>query len=140
MSTLKLEHLAPYLPYKLRIVNVLRSGQKESFYEMEVENENDKGILNVLYGANQIPVLRPLSDIIKQIDIDGDKFVPLHRLLEESNFNLNEMPADEINSYYAQFTDIDFLHYNDALLLIKWHFDVFGLIEKRLALSVHHAW
>lgn len=60
MEKLTIEELYHYLPYGLKIASKSLSGEILRIYEMELEN--DKGILNVLYGVNQIPILRPLSD------------------------------------------------------------------------------
>ena len=131
---LELKHLAPYLPFKLNCLN-----QNLPDTEMVVEEligiSNHitwSGVFNAKYGSNHVPIcgikpiLRPLSDLTKNID--------------DNNNNLT----------YAAFlklwvkSDVDYViniplscYYNTVEQLFKWHFDVFGLIEKGLAIDIN---
>lgn len=65
-------------------------------------------------------ILRPLSDLTKEIEVNGEKFVP------RSKFFGN--PLDYIitkNSYEV------------VQQLISWHFDIFGLIDAGLAIDIN---
>jgi hypothetical protein len=112
---LQLKHLAPYLPYGLK--------NKRAFHKPRVID----GIVgNKIYFGdtvlfiNQIkPILRPLSDLTKQ-----DNLV----------FNV-EIYSGLINNIQNQeTTQWGVWEYE---LLLKNHFDVFGLIEKGLAIDIN---
>ena len=83
------------------------------------------------------PILHKLSDLIKEIEHNGEKFIPLHRLLESSGFDLSKMSKNEINSYECVFNSIDVNNFNDAMYLISIHFDLFDLISKNEAIDVN---
>lgn len=119
---LTIEHLAPYLPYKL---NYKRNGKfcstTMSGLELDVwfDDYNDEFIQ---------PILRPLSDLTKEIEHKGRKFVPL----------------DEIKKWVVPYWDekrslnpIRDWRYRDIQKLLEWHFDVFGLIDKNLAVNLN---
>ncbi len=84
-----------------------------------------------------IPALHPISDLTKQIEHNGEKFVPLHRLLEMSNFNLSKMSINQINDYECVYNNIDVISFKDAMYLVSIHFDLFGLIDKGEAIDVN---
>jgi len=88
-NKLTLEHLAPYLPYGLE--GFSSNGMSTTIDELigiysdfsltlktYVNNHN-----SVDYGCGIDefkPILRPLSDLTKEIEVDGEKFVPLEQL------------------------------------------------------------
>ena len=85
---LKLEHLAPYLPYSVQCLCYDGEDDREpidlwycvsSYYS---PNKIKRG-LDPLMGSTWKPILRPLSDLAKEIEHNGKKFVPL--------FVLNQM-------------------------------------------------
>ena len=82
------------------------------------------------------PILRPLSDLTKEIEHNGEKFVPIRKLLEANSFNLEKMETEYINSFAKSMVEIQ-MAYDDAQLLLRWHFDIFGLIEKDLAVNIN---
>jgi len=182
-NKLELKHLAPYLVHELKIANIGLSGKILDIYDIEIENKNDRGILNVLKGVNQIPILRPLTDLTNTIDYNGESFIPLVYLYNTSNENdpNKELNFEFIDSWdagkilkahkyggdYTEFIYFNFsfrkdTHYEKGNhrfgmtlphsitsaekicnqyflheLLFKWHFDVFGLIEKGLAIDIN---
>lgn len=134
--------LTDYAKLELAIENVDLS---ERFYisNVDFESETIFIIAESGYEIDSIPlgyikpILRPLSDIVNEIEHKGEKFVPLHKLLELSNFDLSKMDNDEILSYKNQFSDLYFLNYTDAQQLFEWHFDIFNLIESNLAIDIN---
>lgn len=140
MEKLELKHLTYYLPYGLKIrvrLNRFSCGAGGKMYTDKNVELTYKNILKFKHGVhyNSIkPILRPLSDLTKRIEIDG-KFIPLERLLWESNFNIDIMSWDEKLEYLDVYTCIDLLTFKDIQLLCEWHFDIFGLIDKGLAIS-----
>ena len=108
------------------------------------------------------PILRPLSDLTKEIEHKGDKFIPIVELAKISGIKYNvvrkigEHSIDlgknnddfSIRFWYESFTYNSFLacrngHYfpiNQLLLiqkLIEWHFDIALLIGKREAININ---
>lgn len=83
------------------------------------------------------PILHPLSDLTKEIEHKGERFVPMRKLLENACFNLSKMSDNEINGYYDVYFNMDLVTITDALLMAEWHFDIAGLIEKGEAIDVN---
>jgi len=162
MENLKLEHLAPYLPYGLKFIMTSDytdefcfedwDGKEEDYkngaiwqYAGEIDNDlyiplsisegeigrvfrkestwisiNNKGIK---------PILRPLSDLTKEIEVNGELLIPTSYLLESTGF--------EIIDYKDSIDDISELPYNIISKLCEWHFDIFSLLEKKLAIDIN---
>ena len=82
-----------------------------------------------------MPILRPVSDLPKEIVHKGEKFVPVDELnyLAKDEENISwEIYDDEIN-------DVDWLIQPFFIVqkLNEWHFDIAGLIEKGEAIDVN---
>lgn len=132
---LELKHLAPYLPYGLkcqimgefiddepdgkpRIFNIVGIVDGEvithkSGYISNVENELE----------DCFPILRPLSDLIKEIKNNRLFFVSYERV-QMLQFIEGKRKIDNVDYYLV-------------VELLKLHFDVFGLIEKNLAININ---
>lgn len=150
MNKLKLEHLAPYLPYGLKVRHELKEkfntlivmGIHDDGGRVRYENEKDvspKFSLAVCWKErhkyestkyfyiqdNFKPILRPLSYLTKEIEHNGERFVPVDRL--------------EWNSYdhIIKKGMCDNVGYQYMIKLFEWHFDVFGLIDKGLAIDIN---
>jgi hypothetical protein len=132
---LKLKHLTPYLPYGL-----------ECHLMGEVEDEDaepsvpkvfkivgasidwaevqwGKTTTQEWYYEELFPLLRPMSDLTIEIEHEGERFVPYEKL--KIPFDM----AAHIEDY-----NYDNLPYRAISQMVEWHFDVFGLIEKGLAI------
>ena len=72
-------------------------------------------------------ILRPLIDLEKEIDFNGSKFFPMKELqwLYEEWF--------EVDKYIVN----GLLDFRRTKNLLKWNFDIYNLIKKGLAISVH---
>jgi len=131
MEKLKLEHLAPYLPYGLKCWSttiILNSETENRIYEMGLIS-----LRGVLKGTG-IPILRPLSDLTKEIAVNGKTFVP-KELLEARYYTLDlYKQCDRIIEDSRWINQCDYLLIQH---LLEWHFDVFGLIEKGLAIDIN---
>lgn len=145
---LELKHLSCYLPYELKIGWTppisLKTKEIYTLYAM--------GIDRVLENDSEKPILRPLTELTKEIVIGKEKFVPIEVLFEK------EHPRHLSKKYYTQ------TYYNYAIVshngtavelkvylgkiieqnprwifeyLIRWNFDVFGLIDKNLAIDIN---
>lgn len=133
---LELKHLAPYLPYGLK-VKLLRKeyeGLYSEFsfrpyldYPLGIKINND-----TIYAAmlSEIkPILRPLSDLTKEIEHNGEKFVPMFELLkmavDEKDYNEGSFNSEILHSFNvlngfaaeAFYTDCRFVirYYNDNM-------------------------
>lgn len=87
------------------------------------------------YGTYEVRLaLRPLSDLTKEIEHNGEKFVPIE-WLEDKYYTL-----DLHKECKSIFEDSRWLTTCSWLLiqhLQNWHFDVFGLIEKGEAININ---
>lgn len=121
MNELELKHLSPYLPYKLRIRYVLGKGSTWTLTQFNIEQFSDV----------DKPILRPLSDLTKEIEHNGEKFVPIDNFIYKTSVEyFAEFPEQKHNLIHG-------LKYADVQLLLEWHFDIFGLIEKDLAIDIN---
>ena len=156
---LEIKHLAPYLPYGLKAK--FQAKNKKTCRKYVI------GTISVMYSDCSIccydtvnatpdnfkPILRPLSDLTKEIEINGEKFVPIVELAKIAYPDLvwefdrtraisewKKKPAYfffQKNSFFACL-------FNNAIpnqivlfnKLFEWHFDVFGLIDQGLALPL----
>lgn len=130
METLQLKHLAPYLPYQVKI----------TFYDGRVHwnimSPNHLQEINNSDVRKFKLILRPLSDLTKEIDstrIGGESDVTYMDVVEafdSSGCHINYSDLHKINHIHE---------YSFGVIqqLIEWHFDVFGLIEKGLAIDMN---
>ena len=147
---LEIKHLAPYLPYELKLkcwdltdvyyqllgIDIDFNGKfgfvlNEKRNPLHVVSINDKPLNSAFYlNYDEVkPILRPLSNISKIIEHDGKRFKPFDVLAKRAQEyipekNLNKKDISELLGNYSQVEK-----------LIEWHFDVFGLIDKGLAIS-----
>ena len=74
------------------------------------------------------PILRPLSDLTKEITHKGEKFVPYIELLRLSSFDVDNMTNEELEHFKSAYSgfnlDLDIMAFSDALKLIEWHFAI----------------
>jgi hypothetical protein len=138
ISKLKLEHLAPYLPYNLKGKCKMGIMYVNSLYNPSYEN-NKYNTENPIQGTSSAgtlvsdyndfkPILRPLSDLLK--------FKELFNVVNTiKQFQISEKGFYSLN--YAEFYDYKKLPYEIVNILFKHHFDVFGLIPKSLAIDVN---
>jgi hypothetical protein len=148
---LEIKHLAAYLPYGLKGIyseyidkekTDLGSFEKEELIGLNFKEE--KIFLTFGYVTERddfVPILRPLSDLEKEIEVNGEKFVPI------------EFFGEHYTDHLVKFEKPDCIVLEDSYLLsqnvlgapfaiieklFEWHFDVFGLIEKGLAIDINN--
>ena len=135
-----LDHLAPYIPYGLKVETV------DGIFEVDGWG-SEIGIFlkTMMYGANAIPaykpILRPLSDLTKEITHNGETFVPIDYLNGEfagkipRKFEVNQTIRNP-NIFFTLAEWISFKELHELFeLLFSWHFDVFGLLDAGLAID-----
>jgi hypothetical protein len=174
MEKLELKHLAPYLPYGLNIL-IKRLKYPVSEYVEKLSISNLGVIENKIYNVK--PILRPLSDLTKIIEHNGDKFVPIKKIIEivlgkkliqKMTFvNMTErhnyfvccyknqhgyfyhlsifehtflkvfvIQIEVSNNISKRKSEVWGVPYSVFEYLLEWHFDIFGLIKKGLAVDI----
>lgn len=111
---LELKHITPYLPYKVKVSSIhhlnARNGIGGIEHILTTKNNNFK-----LH-------LRPLSDLTKE-------YLELNNKDSVGRWSL-------ICKYEYKYI-LDCVYYNEMQFLLEHHFDVFGLIEKGLAIDIN---
>lgn len=131
---LEVKHLAPYLPYSLKLQYVVREKvEKNGIMTSIVHNKNETHPTKVSidwYNEEHIwmfkPILRPLSDLHSEFII-GDIY-PFNSLSKRSRMDLEENNGNPLIMKYA---------YEDIQILLEYHYDIFGLINKELAVDIN---
>jgi len=118
---LELKHLAGYLPYGLKIQN----GK-----EYDIVTGYDNGRIISMFRVNLEnftcieyvkPILRPLSDLITHSEF-----------VDKYHYSFDKKEGFMVKRRNETYTRIEELEY-----LFKNHFDIYGLIENNLAISIH---
>lgn len=127
---LELKHLAPYLPYDLSFYYESLDGKKQHSWILTSEK------LDFALLCQNKPILRPISDLLQKLDFfeigDDNNYS-----IEFDNGNIKLIKNLKSIADNKCYFDIQFLPYVVVQQLIEWHFDVFGLIDKGLAVSIH---
>jgi hypothetical protein len=122
---LELRHLAPYLPYGLKAIDtqtkeIRRVTLLHFTYDLKTVGHNHL-IYEGLILRKHKPILRPLSDLSNE-DLEGEPiYFPSIKMVELIESNRDILGCD--------YSEVDYL--------IRNHFDVFGLIEKGLAININ---
>lgn len=148
---LEVKHLAPYLPYglKLQITNGLLISNRA--FELDCGHD----FHNLLATGCVKPILRPLTDLEKDDDV-AYQATFLHKiclelgLLKDNNyiFQYNFLDIEKTYRIITPYQDVVISipkNTDDIGLvrkyifdkLVSYHFDVFGLIEKGLAININ---
>jgi hypothetical protein len=139
---LELKHLAPYLPYGLKIEMIDLKGGRCGIYTLDV-NAGSGGLVYV--GVDRVmskelkPILRPLSDLTKEIEVDGQMFVASEKIFQ--NVMRGGKHESDINYAFgckeSLLMHMESMPYHAMIKLFEWHFDVFGLIDSGLAIDIN---
>jgi hypothetical protein len=137
---LELKHLAPYLPYGLEVktdkwieeigsIDGITGNLKDIRLTLIInrDKEKTKAITWTPLMEHCKPILRPLSDLTKVIQHNGDEFIPYIEYNYISDFLEELSTLDHTYMGHVQYKVIN--------VLFELHFDVFGLIEKELAID-----
>lgn len=138
MKELTKEQLSAYLPFELKF------SDNSELFSIDLDNElmllnSDEGISNHRMDWRIIkPVLFPIESIAKEIEIGGERFVPIEKLRSYFyNVYLEIGISGKLNMKGVNETFIS----TDCTLsihsyLYKWKIDIFGLIPAGLAIPV----
>lgn len=139
MDKLTIEHLAPYLPYGLKCHNMGNFDEDGNPYVQEIvgletdyvvvsfDNYDDRYLFEETF-----PILRPLSGLIREIEHKDVALIPAI-YMESHDITLGE----RLKLISRGSKDFYMLPWWVISKLIEWHFDVFGLIEKGLAVDIN---
>lgn len=137
MDKLTIKHLAAYLPYELKIQFSDDSGTLETL-QMKAGCINQRGFLNigdVLLNDSRKdcsckPILRPLSDLTKEIEHNGVNMVFIDYISVSKKDVISNMDFLNAGKY-------DHLRYWQIEKLFEMHYDVFDLIPNGLAIDIN---
>lgn len=126
---LELKHLAPYLPYELKVYNS-EIGVRDV---VMLDSMNPLFCHIISVGKRNKPILRPLSD-------SEEYFQELYGMLEHDDVTqyLDEdfLKYHDINSFDELINkEVEHIPYGTLQVFLKQHFDLFGLIPKGLAID-----
>ena len=125
----KQEFLAMSLPYAVKILTHEEAVEITAIGTMQyqiAEKDFAYGWYGDIYDCK--PILRPLSDLTKEIEHKGERFVPINRI-KESQYHL--FFRGDITS------PLEGLQFSELRKLIEWHFDIADLISEGEAIDVN---
>jgi hypothetical protein len=143
METLKIEHLVIAIQHRQKIQYFDDERELNQICEIVELRPEEMTISNNEYQYDVEfddvkPILFPLSSLTKEIEINGEKFVPYKKL----GWELINGDSEFGQVVYCEYgespkTAVNVLDYLDDLQkLQEWKFDIYGLIEKGLAIAV----
>lgn len=136
MEQLELKHLAPYLPFKLLLMDFYDGRNQRELVGLNFSSHESIIIKCEPLNKRQIheikPILRPLSDLVI-----NHSFNPEWLFIFEEY--IDDYYPTEMDIVYEMTSDNDAenFHYPIVQRLFENHFDVFGLIEKGLAININ---
>jgi hypothetical protein len=138
---LEVKHLSPYLTYKLKLYAgecFVKNNLDVILDRLDITTKAiDASNLNGVWFIDQIkPILRPLSDLTNIIEVNGGWFYPLdviYKIWYEKD--LSPFSKRILNDKICLYPES--MPYWLVQKLIEWHFDIFGLIEKGLAIDIN---
>lgn len=128
---IELKHLAPYLPYELQLYGASDIWVMRSLGVEEICIANGLHTQTLSFDdclTDYSPMLRPMSSLTKEVEVNGKKFIPIEEI-KESQHHL--FFREDIEN------PLEGVQYLEIQKLFEWHFDVFGLIEVGLAIDIN---
>lgn len=120
------------------VITSLRKNFKGGEEYVTIENSVTLQALSLEDFQSEYSVVkRPLSDLSKEIEINGENFIPITELLKLSNFNTDTMSMDDQLGYIDTYKHIELISFLDAEKLKEWNFDVYDLIGNKLAIDIN---
>ncbi|MVW92441.1 hypothetical protein FCL53_10740 [Elizabethkingia meningoseptica] len=141
MDKLKLNDIAPYLPHKMSVQILNHRNDYTGIEFSEVNGYYFIGeSLHITYNGGNTgksisefkPIIRPMSDLTKEITHNGETFVPSDilfgglRPIEAKERHIQDLIKHPMLMPYCY-----------VQKFFEWHFDVFGLIERGLAINLN---
>lgn len=106
MEKIKVQEVVGYLPYDLGIVNglirtkITAISLESPFFVFAPTylGSRKKQMLSI---SDTKPILRPLSDLTKEIEVNGEKFVPMVELAKIANLDTTEYKLSSSGNAYG---------------------------------------
>jgi len=93
------------------------------------------------------PILLPLSYLIKEIEVNGKKFIPIDEIKKLMLIDFDYVDKNGIISFQYSYKNNDIIAINNEICyecpigfynaLLKWNFDINNLIGKNLAIDTN---
>lgn len=110
----------------------------------EIAEDGDGWPISFIGGTTFKPIVRPWSHLTKEIEVDGERFIPMFELygsgdndIEDGNFTFEDVfPSQTVMVYVDRSRvmvvqhDARFLRFNDATRLAAWGFDIFNWLNR----------
>lgn len=144
-----LVHLSPYLPHKIDFACIdPESGEWTDNGVREINFSNETILVgNFEYDFSDIggpelkPILRPLSDIDREIEVNGNKFIPLEELNAKFGYEIQRLTlfSNAGLGWICEGMGYNFTVPMKDMVepiqkLYEWHFDVFDLHARGLCI------
>ena len=130
-DALTLQDLCDYLPHGVMFYGGGTFATLVGLSEKKAMLRHPMGVeaidIDELHIENDL-ILRPLSELNEEIEHNGEKIVPIEEIGYHHNFSM--LNTDQIISDPKRYP------FTVVQALLSWHFDVHGLIEKGLAVSM----
>lgn len=142
---LELKHLAPYLPYGLKM-ELLDFPLGKHIRTLELDCGHD---FNFYLAHNKVrPILRHLSDLTKEIEHNGERLCAIDEvynsswmvggyILEEDEYGWHILSKEDNSEIHIDPSKPQTWMYWVWEIMVSLHFDVFGLIDKGLAIDIN---
>jgi len=133
MEKLELKHVIGYFPYGLKGISTEENLGFEIVKGYSIYGKNYTVCLTTNVDDIDLelfkPILRPLSDLTKEIEVNGEKFVPV--------IEYDYLRFEEISTFKGGCNAMKFIQARELELLYEMHFDIHGLIERGLAIDIN---
>lgn len=116
---IELSEIVGYLPYGL---NFLDNNNK--LWQLSLNN------CSFALDKKWKPILHPLSELTKEIEVNGEKFVPIE-------YNAFKNSRDHLLEFQNGFAHYKSVKYGIIQRLYEWHFDIHNLINRNLAIDIN---
>jgi hypothetical protein len=143
---LELKHLSAYLAYGLKGAAYSIDGYYEPIelgelmrIETGITRSGDTGEVWLVLDDIEVPIIEfkpilyPLKYLTKEIEVNGEKFVPLEFFDCEDTKRWLIILSETKDREWA----LSYLGFFIVQKLLQLHFDIFGLIEKGLAIDIN---
>jgi len=145
MKEIKLEDIVGYLPHGLKceILNYksdyvgMKYGVVAGYYFFDGEPHymfKNKGCAGKSCSLIK-PIVRPLSDLTKEIEHDGEKFIPIFKLTKLCDVENDSNWIEHVYDFMTNDADWTNAPYWMVIKLYEWHFDIHNWIGDGLAIS-----
>jgi hypothetical protein len=126
----------PYALYGIRSDKKTHGLQKLTAIYEDGEKIRVTGFYSWMLLKNYRPLLYPLSHLTKEIEVNGEKLILADKIFPKKEYNSDFDRQVDINSLKLQNSINHSCSYFSVVQgLFKYHFDVFRLIEKGLAID-----